>query len=69
MVTVGVLARRFGLARSTLLYYDRLGLLRPSSRSRAGYRSYSPADERKARRNNTLGRSNERQRSSAMRSK
>ena len=31
MLTVGVLARRFGLARSTLLYYDRSGLLRPST--------------------------------------
>jgi DNA-binding transcriptional MerR regulator len=38
--TVGVLARTVGLARSTLLYYDRVGLLPPSSRSRAGYRLY-----------------------------
>jgi DNA-binding transcriptional MerR regulator len=47
MLTVGVLARRFGLARSTLLYYDKLGLLRPSSRSLAGYRRYSEDDERR----------------------
>jgi DNA-binding transcriptional MerR regulator len=29
-----------GLARSTLLYYDRIGLLRPSGRSGARYRLY-----------------------------
>ena len=38
--TVGVLARAAGLARSTLLYYDRIGLLPPSRRSTAGYRLY-----------------------------
>lgn len=31
----------FGLSRSTLLYYDRIGLLMPSGRSEAGYRLYS----------------------------
>jgi DNA-binding transcriptional MerR regulator len=40
MYSVGVLARSVGLARSTLLYYDRIGLLRPSQRSRARYRLY-----------------------------
>ncbi len=30
-ITVGQLARRSGLSRATLLYYDRLGLLRPSA--------------------------------------
>jgi DNA-binding transcriptional MerR regulator len=34
----------FGLSRSALLYYDRIGLLRPSERSRANYRVYSSAD-------------------------
>lgn len=38
--TVGVLARSFGLARSTLLYYDRIGLLRPARRSSSRYRLY-----------------------------
>lgn len=42
--TVGRLARRFGLSRSTLLYYDRIGLLRPSARSAADYRLYSEED-------------------------
>jgi DNA-binding transcriptional MerR regulator len=44
MLHISALARRFGLARSTLLHYDHLGLLRPSVRSRAGYRRYSDAD-------------------------
>ena len=38
--TVSALARRAGLSRSTLLYYDRIGLLRPSGRSAARYRLY-----------------------------
>src|SRR5688572_9128753 len=29
-VTISKLGRTFGLARSTLLYYDRIGLLRPT---------------------------------------
>jgi MerR family transcriptional regulator, thiopeptide resistance regulator len=45
MWTVGRLARRYGLSRTALLYYDRLGLLRPSERSAAGYRQYNEADE------------------------
>lgn len=44
MLTIGALAGRFGLARSTLLHYDHLGLLRPAGRSRAGYRRYTEAD-------------------------
>jgi DNA-binding transcriptional MerR regulator len=47
METIGRLARRFGLSRSTLLYYDRIGLLRASARSGAGYRRYSEADARR----------------------
>lgn len=43
-MTIGSLARQFGLSRSTLLYYDRIGLLRPSGRSEAGYRQYSGRD-------------------------
>jgi MerR family transcriptional regulator, thiopeptide resistance regulator len=42
--TVSRLARRFGLSRSTLLYYDRIGLLPPSGRSLSGYRCYSERD-------------------------
>ncbi len=42
--TVGRLARRFGLSRTALLYYDSIGLLRPSQRTRANYRLYSEKD-------------------------
>ena len=39
-LTVSALAKRFGLARSTLLHYHRLHLLKPTGRSAAGYRIY-----------------------------
>jgi DNA-binding transcriptional MerR regulator len=42
--TIGELARRFALARSTLLYCDRIGLLCPRGRSQGNYRLYSAAD-------------------------
>ena len=44
MLSVGKLARMFELSRTTLLYYDKIGLLSPSERSEAGYRLYSSAD-------------------------
>jgi len=44
MLTVSRIAQRFGLSRSTLLYYDRIGLLSPSGRSPGDYRLYSQAD-------------------------
>ena len=44
MYRISGLARQFGLSRSTLLYYDKIGLLTPSGRSEAGYRLYSPDD-------------------------
>ena len=47
MMTVGRLARRFALSRSTLLYYDSIGLLRPSGRSKSNYRLYSEDDCRR----------------------
>lgn len=40
MMTVGQLAREVGLSRTALLYYHRIGLLEPASRSPAGYRLY-----------------------------
>jgi DNA-binding transcriptional MerR regulator len=45
MHTIGQAAKHANLSRSTLLYYDRIGLLRPSGRSRAGYRLYNGARE------------------------
>lgn len=44
MLTIGEMAKRFGLSRSTLLYYDSIGLLRPAERSPAKYRLYSEAE-------------------------
>lgn len=44
MFRISELARQFGLSRSTLLYYDRIGLLQPTGRSEAGYRLYSQED-------------------------
>lgn len=38
------LGRRFGLSRSALLYYDKVGLLRPSGRTQADYRVYTQDD-------------------------
>nr|WP_272881650.1 MerR family transcriptional regulator [Fundidesulfovibrio soli] len=42
--TVGRLAKRFGLSRSTLLYYDSIGLLRPRQRASGDYRAYGEAE-------------------------
>ena len=52
-LTVGRLAKRFGLSRSTLLYYDRLGLLCPSGRSGGDYRLYEDADAQRLDRKST----------------
>ena len=41
-LTVSALARRFGLARSTLLHYHRINLCKPTGRSASGYRIYGP---------------------------
>ncbi|HVN79049.1 MAG TPA: MerR family transcriptional regulator [Terriglobia bacterium] len=46
-LTIGRLARQFRLSRSTLLYYDSIGLLRPAGRSSANYRVYTPSDCRR----------------------
>ncbi|MFA7185579.1 MAG: MerR family transcriptional regulator [Victivallales bacterium] len=43
-LTIGRLAKEFGLSRSTLLYYDSIGLLCPDERNESGYRIYSERD-------------------------
>lgn len=43
-LTVTALARRFGLSRTALLHYDRVGLLSPSSRTASGARLYAEGD-------------------------
>jgi DNA-binding transcriptional MerR regulator len=44
LLTIGQLAAQSGLSRSTLIYYDRKGLLSPSGRSETNYRLYSNKD-------------------------
>ncbi|MBL0158790.1 MAG: MerR family transcriptional regulator [Bryobacterales bacterium] len=43
-MTITALARQHGLSRATLLYYDRLNLLKPSARLANGYRRYTAKD-------------------------
>lgn len=43
-LTLGRLARATGLARSSLLHYEALGLLKPLARSESGYRLYGEAE-------------------------
>jgi len=48
MYTISALASEFGLARSTLLYYDKKNILKPSSRgSHNNYRFYTKSDREK----------------------
>ena len=49
MLSVSKLADKFGISRSTLLYYDTIGLLKPSARNHAGYRLYDGQDEERLR--------------------
>jgi len=44
MQPISAIAKKFGLSRSTLLYYDRLKLVSPTYRTSAGYRLYSSED-------------------------
>lgn len=46
-LTVGVLAKKFGLSRSTLLYYDAIGLLSPASHVKGEYRIYDGDAEKR----------------------
>lgn len=41
MYTIGRLAKKFGISRSAILYYDSEGLLKPDQRMPNGYRLYS----------------------------
>lgn|SRR5574337_866046 len=44
MYTIGQMAKKSGLSRSTLLYYDSIGLFPPSGRTNANYRTYTESD-------------------------
>lgn len=43
MMTIGELATRAGVSRDALRYYERVGLMSPVHRTRAGYRTYGAA--------------------------
>ena len=47
MFTIGQVAKKYSLSRSTLIYYDSIGILTPSSRSDSNYRLYSDSDLKK----------------------
>lgn len=47
MLTITQLARQFKISRTTVLYYEREGLLLPASRSDNGYRWYGEAEARR----------------------
>lgn len=44
MFTIGQVAKKYSLSRSTLIYYDNIGVLTPSGRSESNYRLYSDSD-------------------------
>ncbi|MGE0464198.1 MAG: MerR family transcriptional regulator [Vicinamibacterales bacterium] len=48
-MTVSMLGRQCGLSRSTLLYYESIGLLRRPPRTAGNYRAYGEADLRRLR--------------------
>ncbi len=48
-MTIGVIARREGLAAETLRYYERLGLIAPSRRTASNYRLYNEDAARRLR--------------------
>lgn len=47
MFTIGQVAKKYALSRSTLIYYDSKGILCPSGRSASNYRLYSAGDLKK----------------------
>ena len=47
MLTVTRLARRCGLSRSTVLYYESIGLLKPARRTGNRYREYGDKDRQR----------------------
>jgi DNA-binding transcriptional MerR regulator len=47
MYTIGQVAKKYSLSRSTLIYYDSIGVLKPGGRSGSNYRLYSEDDLRK----------------------
>src|SRR5437763_11083327 len=48
-MTVSELARGCGISRSTILYYESIGLMGPAARSASNYRRYSDRDAERLR--------------------
>lgn len=46
-LSVGKLAKKYALSRSTLLYYDSIGLLSPRHHVRGEYRMYGPEEQKR----------------------
>jgi DNA-binding transcriptional MerR regulator len=46
MLSVSQIAKRFGLSRTTILYYESCGLLKPGHRTSANYRLYGDKEAR-----------------------
>ncbi len=47
MLSIGKIAKKFRLSRSTMLYYDSIKLLSPSKIGENNYRFYSEEDEKR----------------------
>jgi DNA-binding transcriptional MerR regulator len=47
MFTIGQVAKKYALSWSTLIYYDKIGILVPNGRSESNYRLYSQDDLKK----------------------
>lgn len=48
MMQIGQMAKKLGIKPDTLRFYEKNGLLQPSTRSQTGYRYYSDADFQRA---------------------
>jgi DNA-binding transcriptional MerR regulator len=48
-LTIGKLASKYGISRTALLYYDKLGLVSPTDRGVNGYRFYTEEDQQRLR--------------------
>lgn len=53
-MTISAFAKAHGLSRATLLYYERIGLLKPAGQNPAGYRMYGMAEAQRMTRINTF---------------
>lgn len=49
IISIGDVAKTFGLTTRTLRYYEEVGILEPSRRAEGGIRGYSPDDVRRLR--------------------